>query len=393
MDKIIVSFTSYPKRINTVYKVLDSIINQTILPDKIILYLSSSEFEGFGELPNLECYEKYGFEIHWHEENLKSHKKWFYVFQEYKNDIVITIDDDILYNKNMLENLLKYHKQFPNCVVGRHVNIITCNENGTIAAYENWCGLCGEYVGMPRMDMEAVGNAGILYPTYLLDNTEIFKKEIFMEKCPYADDIWLKIMEVYNGIPTVLAEKRWNDIMLEEHQKSCLFETHNKDGGNDKQLEELLKEYPRTAQYAGLKDSIFKKGYVTCDDAKKIKERELDNILEDLLKKVQNFEELLIYGAGNLGNRLYNLLKGTHKVNIKAFIVYDTAKNMKKVGTVDVRSYKEFIRSDEKIIIGLYNNNKTQDACRELVKAGIAPARIIILDDFEKLALFTKQYI
>ena len=39
MEKIIVTFTSYPERIWTVNKVLDSIIKQTILPYKIILYL------------------------------------------------------------------------------------------------------------------------------------------------------------------------------------------------------------------------------------------------------------------------------------------------------------------------------------------------------------------
>ena len=64
MQKVIVSLTSYPRRINTIYKVLDSIIQQTVLPDKIILYLSESEFRGFTDMPDLGKYEKYGFEIH-----------------------------------------------------------------------------------------------------------------------------------------------------------------------------------------------------------------------------------------------------------------------------------------------------------------------------------------
>ena len=44
-NEIIVSLTSYPKRINKIKQTLDSIFNQTIQPDKILLWLSNSEFE------------------------------------------------------------------------------------------------------------------------------------------------------------------------------------------------------------------------------------------------------------------------------------------------------------------------------------------------------------
>ena len=54
MPEVIVSFTSYPARILTIGQVLDSIINQTILPDRIVLYLSSVEFKDFKNMPALE---------------------------------------------------------------------------------------------------------------------------------------------------------------------------------------------------------------------------------------------------------------------------------------------------------------------------------------------------
>lgn len=79
-EKIIVSFTSYPRRIYTVDKVIDSILKQTVLPNKIVLYLSQSEFEGVHDMPDFGKYEKYGFEIHWYKENLKSHKNGFTLF-------------------------------------------------------------------------------------------------------------------------------------------------------------------------------------------------------------------------------------------------------------------------------------------------------------------------
>lgn len=389
MEKVIVSFTSYPKRIGTIYKVLDSIISQTVLPDKIVLYLSSSEFKDFGKLPNFEKYEKYGFEIHWYEENLKSHKKWFYAFQEYRNDIVITIDDDILYSNIALETLLKYHVQFPKCVIARRAAIITRRQDGTIARYVDWCSTTYGFVGIPRMDIAATTGGMTLFLPWLF-NSEIFNVNVFMEKCPYADDLWIKIMEVYSGIPTVLAEKKWEDPVLKEHQKDCLFENYNKDGGNDKQLKELLKEYPRTAHKKDLKNSIFKDGCVTCDEARKIEQEEMDNILEEFSSRVQQYEELLIYGAGDVGSRIYNLLED--KINIKAFVVKDTLDNINKIGNVEVRSYKEFINSGEKILIGLFSDNTTDEVCLNLIKEGINPTRLIVMDSNEKKALMERVY-
>ena len=101
MSDIIVSFTSYPKRIMTIDKVIESVINQTVPPDKIVLYLSSCEFQDCNAMPDLEKYKKYGFEICWCDENLKSHKKYYYAMQQYPDDIVITIDDDFYYKNTM----------------------------------------------------------------------------------------------------------------------------------------------------------------------------------------------------------------------------------------------------------------------------------------------------
>lgn len=391
MKKVIVSFTSYPKRIGTIYKVLDSIISQTVLPDKIVLYLSSSEFKNFGKLPNFEKYEKLGFEIHWHEENLMSYKKWFYAFQEYKNDIVITIDDDILYPNIALETLLKYHAQFPKCIIARRAAIITKKSDGTIAKYVDWCSAGYSFVGIPRMDIVATTGGMTLFLPWLFKQ-EVLNVGVFMEKIPYADDLWIKIMEVYSGIPTVLAEKRWNDPVLKEHQKECLFENYNKDGGNDMQLRELLKEYPKTAHNEDLNACIFKDGYITCGEARKIEQKEMDNILEKLIGKTQQFKEMLVYGAGDVGNRIYSLLQSNGTVRIKAFIVKDTADNVYRIGTVEVKSYKEFVNSEEKILIGLYSDSATKEVCLNLVAAGINPNRLIVMDDIEKTALMKRIY-
>ena len=42
--RIIVSLTSYPPRINSVHKVIESLYRQTVPADEIVLYLSLDEF-------------------------------------------------------------------------------------------------------------------------------------------------------------------------------------------------------------------------------------------------------------------------------------------------------------------------------------------------------------
>lgn len=50
--KIVVSLTSFPARIKKVHIVIESLLNQTIKPDKIILWLSKEQFEHYYVLPS-----------------------------------------------------------------------------------------------------------------------------------------------------------------------------------------------------------------------------------------------------------------------------------------------------------------------------------------------------
>lgn len=387
MERVIVSLTSYPKRIWTVNKVLESIVKQTVQPDKIILYLSKSEFQDFGNIPDFKMYRKYGFEIHWYEENLKSHKKWFYAFQEYPDDVIITIDDDILYESTALENLLKYHEIFPKAVIARRVHLITCKNDNSIALYNDWYAECSLYVGIPRMDLLATTGAGTLFSPNVFSE-EVFNKNVFMRICPYTDDIWMKIMEVYSEIPVVLAEKFWTDTILMEHQENCLYENYNKNGGNDKQLRAILKEYPYTYQKKELINCIFATDRIFCEDIEMLKNKEMEKILAELKTRFKDYGELLVYGAGEMGSRLFYLLDESDIV--KAFVVNKLADNVNMIENISVKNYRDYIESHEKIVIALLDDVEVEKVRLELIKKGVYTDRIIMLKNFEKRALMKK---
>lgn len=379
MHRVVISFTSYPVRIKAIDKVLDSIVKQTILPDKIILFLSLEQFYGYDEFPDFTRYKKYGFEICWCKGDLKSHKKYYYVMQQYPDDIIITIDDDIYYKKTMIEELLTYHKVYPEAVITRRAHLITWTQNENIAPYEKWYKETLRYVGIPRMDLVSTGCSGVLYPPHIF-KPEIFNKEIFLEKAPYADDIWLKVMELYSEIPVVLANQFFTDRVLEEYSSSGLYCNQNADGGNDIQFHALLDAYNSDGNENTLIKRLAADGKLMSEDLERIRKKDMLQIIDEYLKILDNQESVLIYGAGDVAGKIYKIFEETGRLKkISAFIVNCIEENKKKIGNIKVKSYLDFVDSREKIIIGLCEM-KQDEIYQNLITENIDEGRIIRFD-------------
>ena len=130
---LIVSLTSYPKRINHVHKCISSLLNQTVEPEKIILVLAQEEFPNKEkDLPsNLLSLIEQGLEILWYE-NLKSYKKLIPILEKYPNKIIVTVDDDNIYEPNWLDDLYKAYKKNSNMVHCTRGHRLVFNKNKEI---------------------------------------------------------------------------------------------------------------------------------------------------------------------------------------------------------------------------------------------------------------------
>lgn len=187
--RTIVSLTTFPARINKVWMAIYTLMNQTLSPDKIIIYLSKEQFPESTKLPKrLLRLQEYGLEIRFVDGDYKSHKKYLYTFQEFPNDFVMLADDDILYPSDTVEQLRNgLIDSVVHCCYGFR---ILYNSTGEPLPYAEWPGVNELYEGN---DFFFGSGGGImLKPANLPDITTDIKTAIKL--CPTADDVWLNAM-------------------------------------------------------------------------------------------------------------------------------------------------------------------------------------------------------
>lgn len=148
-EYLIVSMTSWHKRIHNVKPVIETILNQTIKPNKIIINLCTEDFPNMEEdLPEdlLDLISSNdNVELYWFIENYVAWKKHLHALEVANDDdLIICVDDDHLYPENFIENLYVsycyYNKKFPvtvNKIMLCH-NLWTFNGPGTLYRKSDW---------------------------------------------------------------------------------------------------------------------------------------------------------------------------------------------------------------------------------------------------------------
>lgn len=240
---VIVSLTSFPERIDTLWIVIETLLRQTYKPEKIILWLASSQFESIESLPtSLRKLVDKGLDIRFCED-IRSHKKYYYTMKNYPDHTVITVDDDTFYPEDLVEKLILTSEEFPNTICCNLAHRLVFNSLGKIKPYIDWeSGSQGSR--FPSNDLVPIGCEGVLYPPRSL-NENVFDKEKIRNLCPLADDLWLKSMASLNGYKTV--KVRPDSITfanLVSSKKNALSDLNVEQNKNDEQLENIIIEYP-----------------------------------------------------------------------------------------------------------------------------------------------------
>ena len=102
---VIVSLTSIPSRLSILDITIASLLQQSLQPERIILWLNTEDKPRLPE--RLLALQGDCFQIHFCE-GTSSYRKLLPTLQRYKDKVIVTCDDDMIYPANWLQHLYRH---------------------------------------------------------------------------------------------------------------------------------------------------------------------------------------------------------------------------------------------------------------------------------------------
>lgn len=247
-NEVIVSLTSFPERMYELHYTLYSLLNQSAKPKQVILWLAKEQFpNGEKDIPlKVLNLQKNGLSIKW-THNIYSYKKLIPALKEYSNSTIVTADDDIFYDKNWLKSLIEVSEKYPKCIICHRGHIIKLGKHG-VEPYRKWKKKAKSK--FPSFLNLSTGAGGVLYPAKSLFK-DVLNEELFSQLAPKGDDLYFWAMAVLAGTKTMIVPNGTKELTYINPERErgltsemTLFST-NKQGGNDRQIENILNHYPQ----------------------------------------------------------------------------------------------------------------------------------------------------
>ncbi len=243
-NKITISLTSYGERVKNLHFVIKNLAHQSMKADRIVLWLDEAEFSDKTISKELKNLEKLGLEIGYCE-NIKAYKKLIPTLQKYPQDLIITVDDDMIYPNYLVEDLYKAwnkNKKIVFCFRGNYM----LYKNKELISYLDWKAGSSN-IGISK-DIFPTGMGGVLYfPGCFYDL--ILEKKVFMSLAPFGDDIWFKAMTLKNNVKCCVLPTRnkFEEDFFEipGSQNIALWHVNIVENKNDSQIKD-------TFEYLGL---------------------------------------------------------------------------------------------------------------------------------------------
>jgi hypothetical protein len=206
-NKIVVSMTTSPKRIDGIKSLIDSISNQTIIPSAIVINLphvfkrTNTIFTNIPDflLENPLIYINRCDDIGPSTKIIPT----TFLFDD-PETIIISVDDDISYRNNFIETLIKYSKLAPNAVItGQSFMRINKSFNNDL-----------KYAQLVE------GYSSVLYKKKHFENFDLNKLLNYPKYCFFADDLIISNFLRENNIDIVVTDEKkgnepYDDIYLE----------------------------------------------------------------------------------------------------------------------------------------------------------------------------------
>ena len=243
--QLIVSMTSFPARINTTHYALNTLLCQSLKPDRIILWLAEDQFPNKEQdLPNEVLKLKdLGLEIRWWKD-IKSYKKLIPSLREFHKDIIITTDDDIYYEEDWLESLYQAHLKKPKCIISQRIRALSLKNGGIEVMprkqYEKLKNIQPSYLN------QMFGGTGTLYPPNSL-HRDVFNTDKALRLLPTNDDVYFWAMAVLNNTKISVGKGMDGNLFQMNLKETSLSKINNEIEQNIEKdpFKIMCREYPQ----------------------------------------------------------------------------------------------------------------------------------------------------
>lgn len=246
-EEVVISLTSFPAAISYVLPTVRSILDGTVLPDKVVLYLTFSQFGEDGVPDDLVKLSKENpiFEIRDYGRDIRSYRKLIPAITDFPESVIVTVDDDVAYHKDMLGDLLKLHSVMPDAILAHRAKLIRPGRPYRKWRKYRWYHFLFKKIHASYLNIQT-GVGGVLYPPGALKK-DMLDVELFTRLAPTTDDIWFWAAAVANGRKIVPVPFGHNKPKGVGKPKELSLKTVNFKTGTDRNaaaLQAIFKEYP-----------------------------------------------------------------------------------------------------------------------------------------------------
>lgn len=212
---IIVSLTTTRNKIKllVVDHLIKSLLNQSILPYKILLSINKTDFDYMSDYL-LSLIENNSIELIFINQNLKHFNKYYYIPNKYKKFIITVFDDNIILEKNAIEDLFKSYLIYPAAISARRVYQMTFDKKWNLRPFKFWIKNY-QRERKPKFSLFAIHGAGTLFPPNTLNITEDFI--YYFKQVINAHDFIIKYFELKENLKTVYVNNSFKYLPLNIH--------------------------------------------------------------------------------------------------------------------------------------------------------------------------------
>lgn len=243
--EVILSLTTYGKRLYEVAATIESIMQGSMKPNRIVLWLENELQDT--ELPiALKNQQGRGLEVIFCK-NVRSYKKLVPALCRFPDSAIITIDDDVIYHYDFVEKLVNAHNRYPNDIIANRMHRMVLGNDGRPVNYMDWEWCVNPPLAENSHLLFFTGVGGVFYPPNSLA-PEVTNDAVFMDICPYADDVWFNAMALMAGTKIrkcfTHSPRGEEYVMNADVQDVGLMHVNTgKTGGNDRQLKGVFEKY------------------------------------------------------------------------------------------------------------------------------------------------------